>query len=145
MTDVSSHFFKIIKVCIGKVKAKHYEWYPLEFFSMEFEKIKGANTAEQVTAKLEFYSNNGGYALVQKQREIFNQAMNLEFERIGDLGLTPDHLLSQYNLRRSNEPVQLTAKILKEPRIQFGNDTTAFIKNGSWSVAKQGVYNTFKV
>ena len=121
----------------------HHEWFPLELLSMEFDKIKGANSSEQVRAKLDFYSNNGGYALVQKQKEFLNQAMDLEIERIGNLGLTPDHLLNQYNLRRSSEPVKVTAKILSEPTIHFRNQN-AFIKNGSWSVANRGVYNTFE-
>lgn len=135
-----------IKVCVGKSRSRQdvfYEWYPLEFLFMEFNKINGANKVEQVQAKLDFYSHNGGKALVEKQQELFDQAMNLTINQLGGLGLTPNHILEQYNLRRSDQPVTFRAKVLKEPCIEFGGNTEAAIRNGSWSVALRGKYNSF--
>ena len=63
---------------------------------------------------------------------------NAASERLGDMGLNISDVLRQYNLRRAQEPVQLEARILPEPKLNFFADKEAELNDGSWPVMFEG-------
>jgi hypothetical protein len=106
------------------------ELFPIEFLFQRFGKLKGANLPEHVQAKLEYYNKKAGSQYVDNIDALSRQA----FTRLGSLGLDADAMLRQYNLRRSNEPVQMEARLLDEPTLNFHEETRAELKNGSWAI-----------
>ncbi len=109
------------------------EWFPIEFLSQSFGKMKNANTPEQVDAVLDYYNRNSGAKFVNNIQDVFGAAC----KRLGDMGLTMDNVLKQYNLRRKDEPIELVARVLPEPTLRYERQD-AFLKNGSWSVMSRG-------
>ncbi len=106
------------------------EWFPVEFLFQSFGKLKNANTTEQTNAVLNYYDKNSGY-YVNNIQDVFEAAS----KRLGDMGMTIDDVLKQYNLRRNDNPIQLEARILPEPKLRYG-EQDAELRNGSWDVMR---------
>ena len=109
------------------------EWFPIEFLSQCFGKMKAANSDDQKKAVLDYYNQHAGTNYVAN----ISKMVETVSKRVGELGLTIDDVLQQYNLRKSTEPIKLQAKLLPEPTLRFC-DHDAFLKNGDWSVMKGG-------
>jgi len=112
-------------VSIGK-----REWFPVEFLFQAFGKMKGANSDSQKNAVLDYYNDTAGSKRVNTISNLTTRA----FSQLQRYGLTVQDVLSQYNLRMSHEPVEVTAKVLPEPILKFANNNTASIQNGSWNL-----------
>lgn len=137
---VASYFFERYKKRLRFPKMPiiflgNKEWFPVEFLFQSFGKMKNAGTTEQKNAVRDYYNKNSGYNqtnYVNNIQDVFVAAS----KRLGDMGMTVDDVLKQYNLRRKDEPIQLEARILSEPRLRFGQQD-AMLDNGSWNVMER--------
>ena len=91
--------------------------------------MKDANSDRQKSAILNFNDFYAGTECVGNITDL----METSLDQLGKCGLTLRDVLSQFNIRASNRPVELRAKVLPEPQIEFGN-RSALLKNGSWQV-----------
>ena len=107
------------------------EWYPIEFIFQRFGKMKAANESEQIKAVLDYYNEHKGSRYISNVTEVRNMAR----QKLSNIGLSEADALQMFNLRRSNEPVQLEARILPEPTLRF-KDTNARLKDGDWAVMR---------
>lgn len=96
-------------------------WYPIEFLYQAFERTKDANSPTHVSDLLKHFDDNAGNKYVDEISSLLKQIEfnDINFEKIG--------------LVRSCEPVQLSAKILDQPHLKFGNQD-ASVNNGDWNL-----------
>lgn len=111
-------------LCIGKPG-----WLPIELLFQAFSKMRDANSDAQKNAVLEYYDRNAGNENVLNVQNLLKQASRA-LER---KGLNLSHVLSQYNLRLSESPIEVMAKVLPEPSVDFANEK-ARLNNGSWNL-----------
>ena len=102
------------------------EWFPVEFLFQAFGKMKDANADHQKNAILDFCDKNAGFERVEN--------ISKAFRKVQSYGLTFEDITKQYNLRVYSTPVEVEAKVLKEPSLKFANDQPASINNGSWNL-----------
>jgi len=112
-------------VYCGKLKG----WIPVEFLVQAFSKMKDANSDAQKNAVLEYYDRNAGNGNVVNIQNMLKQASRVLERR----GLNVSHILSQYNLRLNDNPIEVMAKVLPEPNVNFANEQ-ARLNNGSWNL-----------
>lgn len=105
------------------------EWYPIEFLYQGFAKMKGANSSSQVSAVLEYFDHHGGDKSVDNIERLLREASG----SLQNSGLTMRHVLEQFNLRVSEKPIEVEAKVLPQPTITFGTQPSS-IRNGSWNL-----------
>ena len=105
------------------------EWFPIEFLYQAFGKTKGANSREHVAGVLGYYDENSGTRCVDN----ISNLSRIACQQLQRNGLSFEHILRQFNLRRSTDAVELEAKVLPEPQLAFGN-TKASLRNGSWDL-----------
>jgi hypothetical protein len=110
----------------------NFEWYPIEFLYQGFAKMKGANSSSQVSAVLDYFDHHGGDKSVDNIERLLKEASS----SLQRNGLSMRHVLEQYNLRISEKPIEVEAKVLPQPTITFGTQQSS-IRNGSWNL--QGV------
>jgi hypothetical protein len=115
------------------------EWFPIEFLFQSFGKMRAANSPEQVKAVLDYYNQHAGTGYVGNVSRMAQTAC----DRLQRMGLSIDQVLRQYNLRKSSEPIQLEARVLKEPTLSFA-EYDANLKNGDWAVMRGGRGARFK-
>jgi len=103
------------------------EWYPIEFLFQTFQKTKDANDKQHVQDLLKHFDGIAGNKYVEEISKLVGQ-LSIEQERVncGDI-------FRQFNLQRSLEPLQLSAKILGAPRLKFGKQD-ASVENGDWNL-----------
>lgn len=104
-------------------------WIPVEFLYQAFSKMKDANSDSQKNAVLEYYDRNAGNENVINIQNLLKQASRVLERR----GLNVSHILSQYNMRLSESPIEVMAKVLPEPSVDFANEK-ARLNNGSWNL-----------
>ena len=109
------------------------EWFPIEFLSQSFGKMRAANKPEQVKAVLDYYNQNAGSRNIVNIKDMVDSVSG----RLSSMGMNLDMILKQYNLRRKSEPVQLMARVLPLPTLNFA-EREAFLKNGDWAVMNRG-------
>ena len=109
------------------------EWFPIEFLSQSFGKMRAANNTEQKNAVLEYYKQNAGSNYIANIKDMVDKVS----DRLSSMGMNLDMILKQYNLRRKSEPVQLMARVLPLPTLNFA-EREAFLKNGDWAVMNRG-------
>ena len=109
------------------------EWFPIEFLSQSFGKMRAANSPDQVKAVLDYYNKHAGTNYVGNVSDMAHAASR----RLGDMGLNINDVLQQYNLRKAEEPIKLEARVLPEPTLKFA-EYDAFLKDGDWAVMKGG-------
>ena len=51
-------------------------------------------------------------------------------------GQSANAVLRQFGLKLENEPLILTAKVLKEPKLLFGERSDARVTDGSWHLLR---------
>ncbi len=112
------------------------EWFPIEFLFQAFSK-KRAPPDSTKKAVLQYYNDvNAGTNCVTNIKELTDRAMR----RLEKLGLNVEKVLSMYNLRMSNDPVKVEARVLDEPKISFANNMSKQINNGSWDLRNVKFY-----
>jgi len=122
---ISFQYPNLPLILLGK---KNY--LPLEFLFQASKKMRGANATEQVQAVLGYYDENAGYACIEN----ITRLGNLACRDLRKNGVSFESVLSQFNLKRSEEPQRITAKLLAEPQLTFGRNNSARINNGSWNL-----------
>eukprot|EP00555_Chaetoceros_dichaeta_P014768 CAMPEP_0198274828 /NCGR_PEP_ID=MMETSP1447-20131203/61976_1 /TAXON_ID=420782 /ORGANISM="Chaetoceros dichaeta, Strain CCMP1751" /LENGTH=212 /DNA_ID=CAMNT_0043969241 /DNA_START=29 /DNA_END=663 /DNA_ORIENTATION=+ len=101
------------------------EWYPVEFLYQAFGKAKNVNSTDQVTAILSYNDDKlKPDSYMESLKAIYSSLPSVYAKSILD-GL---------NLRIDSEPLQLEAKVLEEPTLEFARNKRVFIKNGSWDL-----------
>ena len=106
------------------------EWFPIELLSQAFGKMRDANSSEQVRAVLEYYDQNAGADSIPNVNKLLEHAVG----RLNQYGLTVQHVLKQFNLRLSDQPIEVEAKVLPEPTLKFAENRPITINNGSWNL-----------
>ena len=96
-------------------------WYPVEMLYQAFDRTKDANSPSHVSDLLQHFDSIAGNKYVDRTSSLLKQ---LEFN---------DDSFEKIGLVRSCEPVQLSAKILDQPRLKFGNQD-ASVNNGDWNL-----------
>jgi len=105
------------------------EWFPIEFLFQGYAKMKGANSPNQVSAVLDYFDHSGGSESVENIKRLLREASS----SLQKGGLNMKHVLDQYNLRVSDAPIEVTAKVLPQPTIKFSGQISN-ITNGSWNL-----------
>jgi hypothetical protein len=109
-----------------------YGYYPVEFLFQALEPVKGANDERHKQAVLSYHDKNAGD------------------RKIGSITHAVDQLHSGSEIERafgldiSSEPVVQPAKLLAEPRLEFGRADYQDVSNGSWNLVKRGDPLLFK-
>jgi len=96
-------------------------WYPVEMLYQAFDRTKDANSPGHVSDLLQHFDSIAGNKYVERTSSLLKQ---LDFN---------DDSFEKIGLVRSCEPVQLSAKVLDQPRLKFGNQD-ASVNNGDWNL-----------
>lgn len=102
-----------------------YNWYPVELLFQSFAIMKGANDENQKMAILKFYDNKSGRAMSELKR--YNDELR-QFSQHGQ------ELEEAFGFKLSDEPLQHKAKLLAEPKLEFGGGHSSSPCNGSWNL-----------
>lgn len=131
-------------------------WYPIEFLYQAFERTKDANSPTHVSDLLKHFDENAGNRYVDEISSLLKQIefKDANFEKIGldrccEPGRYCEHVLhfsAVCNLFVSlslfiyelcfilhSFIVELSAKILDQPHLKFGNQD-ASVSNGDWNL-----------
>jgi hypothetical protein len=131
-------------------------WYPIEFMYQAFERTKDANSPTHVSDLLKHFDENAGNRYVDEISSLLKQIefKDANFEKIGLVRCCEPgrycvhvyHFSAVCNLSVSlslfiNETcfilhsfiVELSAKILDQPHLKFGNQD-ASVSNGDWNL-----------
>mmetsp|Transcript_13807 Transcript_13807/g.27990 ORF Transcript_13807/g.27990 Transcript_13807/m.27990 type:complete len:1077 (+) Transcript_13807:697-3927(+) len=120
-------------------------WFPAEFLHQKFARSNDANDRDMIDQVLRYYDGHAGSALMQdvieKRRTLLNQ--------IRADGLSLASRLNFYNLRISDDPTCLKAKIIQTPAIKFRNER-AQLRDGDFNLkdaifSKPAALNSFVV
>jgi ribosomal protein S17 len=103
-----------------------YGWYPVELLFQSFAIMKGANDENQKMAILKFYDNKSGRAMSELKR--YNDELR-QFSQRGQ------ELEEAFGFKLSDEPLQHKAKLLAEPKLEFGGGHSSSPRNGSWNLS----------
>jgi len=103
-----------------------YGWYPVELLFQSFAIMKGANDENQKMAILKFYDNKSGRAMSELKR--YNDELR-QFSQHGQ------ELEEAFGFKLSDEPLQHEAKLLAEPKLEFGSGHSSSPRNGSWNLS----------
>jgi hypothetical protein len=82
-----------------------------------------------VSAVLDYFDHFGGSSSVDNIKRLLQEASS-SLKRVG---LNMTHVLDQFNLRVSNDPIEVIAKVLPQPIIKFSGQPSN-INNGSWNL-----------
>lgn len=140
--DTSEFEYKGSKVNVATYMKRHYGidlqypkmplvqtrfgYYPVEFLFQALEPIKGANEEHHKQAVLSFHDKNAGDRKIGHiQRVVDELHSGSEIERM-------------FGLDISTEPVVQPAKLLAEPRLEFGGNQFQEVSNGSWNLVHRG-------
>lgn len=128
--------------CMPIVFLGNNEWFPIEFLSQSFGKMKVSNSTDhenqkvqqqdQKDAVLDYYDNNSGNKYIQNVSGLLTAAC----KDMENIGLNYEQILKQYNLTKSSQPVKLEARVLSAPTLIFAQNK-ASIENGDWGVRKR--------
>lgn len=101
-----------------------YGYYPIEWMFQAFGIRKGADSDSHKEQILNYHDNNAGEMKIPAIQRVADDFSTTEVEQHFGFGI-------------SREPVKQKAKLLAEPRLEFG-DEPVDVRNGSWNLVRSG-------
>lgn len=101
-----------------------YGYYPVEFMFQALGIVKGADDDEYKNTVLKYHDENAGERKIPHIKRVV-QLLDTSLER-------------EFGFEISSEPVTQMAKLLAEPKLEFGGNCTQDVSNGSWNLVQRG-------